>query len=145
MKFGAACSIQNWKMIFHALLFRVAFASCTALARCYVPLQWPDCTLSCLRHYPVRQPTCDAVDWDVAAHFCTVIPLSLIPCDYSPYTVIENNHHETLTDFTSLACRIGANSWLWTVIHAASNATYKILKEFCSPTFDRLDSTKVVC
>ena len=145
MKFGAACSIQNWKMIFHALLFRVAFASCTALARCCVPLQWPDCTSSCLRHYPVRQPTCDAVDWDVAAHFCTVIPLSLIPCDYSPYTVIENNHHETLTDSTSLACEVGAIPQLWAVTHATTSTTYWFLKGSSSPMLARLGGTTVSC
>ena len=53
--------------------------------------------------------------------------------------------HKTLTVFTSLACGIGAIFRLWTVIHATLNATYRYHMGVCSPTFNRLGSSKVSC
>ena len=35
--------------------------------------------------------------------------------------------HKTLTVFTGLACRIGARSWLWTVVHVTLKATCRNL------------------
>ena len=145
MKFRAHVSSRSACEIYHASFSELPLLHALLRHDVIVSSQWPDCTSSCLRHYPVRQPTCDAVDWDVAAHFCTVIPLSLIPCDYSPYTVIENNHHETLTDFTSLACEVGAIPQLWAVTHATTSTTYWFLKGSSSPMLARLEGTTVSC
>ena len=51
---------------------------------------------------------------------------SLILCEQSPYLANlcrDLSSHKTLTVFTGLACRVGARSWLWTVVHVTLKAT----------------------
>ena len=93
------CHVQDLSCLF----FWVAFAPCTASARCYcvVTVAWlyiklPSALMSdgidgSRRHpnNPVRQPTCDPVDWDVTTHFCMAIPTVWSHVIEAPYAVIE--------------------------------------------------------
>ena len=60
-------------------------------------------------------------------------------------TVNENNHHKTLTAFTSLAFEIFAMSRLWAITHVAQNTTFQGLKGPGSPIYCRLDGTTALC